>query len=675
MANRRQWLTGAGVGFVSAALIVSGLSGIAGDPPGAGRRLVTALAGAVGAEGATGPGGPDGVNGSSGASGSNGPDGPDGPDGSNGPAGASGATPTPPPRASYAPMGAFTDSGAEGVARIGALESWLGGTEATVGHTYLPGDDWSGIEGSGGLLQPWAAWKRAKSDRLFVLNVPMQEHNEDRVPDRDVRELIQEGARGDFDGHFTRLAHRLVDLGVPDTVIVLGWEMNGTTYTHRCGPDPSGWKTYWNRIVKAMRAVPGQRFRFDFTPNRGQDAIGWTECYPGDATVDIVGMDSYDQPPGETFYDQVNEAYGLQAQVDFADLHGKEISYPEWGLFRNGDNPDYMRQMLQWINDHQPVYQTITDYCPHGVWQCTENPKSSKVYRNALFDLKPAPAPSETPTPTETPTSTGTPTPTETPTPTGTPTPTDTPTVTPTPTDTPTDTPTVTPTPTDTPSGTPTDTPTPSVSPSATPTETPTPTDTPTVTPTPSGTLTPEPSLSPSPTPTAPTTPSVSPSPDLSPSPAVSPSASPTPSVLPPVTPTPALTPVAVPTPLPAVTPGPTPVPQAGPSPLPPVVEACLPLQLSEEMQKQYASGQVCIKLQPKAPGEQTATPTPSASTLGSPTPTPTAPTSESPTPEAPTPAVPTTPTPTLPPTATSAVKPESVQEAAPATSPTPPAG
>ncbi|MBD0739012.1 hypothetical protein BGM09_06170 [Streptomyces sp. CBMA29] len=624
MANRRQWLTGAGVGFVSAALIMSGLSGLSGvasDPPGAGRRLVTALAGAVGAEGAAGPGGADGPNGSNGSN---------GPNGSGGSAGASGGTPTPPPRASYAPMGAFTDSGAEGVARIGALESWLGGTEATVGHTYLPGDDWSGIEGSGGLLQPWATWKRAKPDRLFVLNVPMQEHNEDRVPDRDVRELIQEGARGDFDGHFTRLAHRLVDLGVPDTVIVLGWEMNGTTYTHRCGPDPSGWKTYWNRIVKAMRAVPGQRFRFDFTPNRGQDAIGWTECYPGDATVDIVGMDSYDQPPGETFYDQVNEAYGLQAQVDFADRHGKEISYPEWGLFRNGDNPDYMRQMLQWINDHQPVYQTITDYCPHGVWQCTENPKSSKVYRNALFDLKPAPTPSETPTPTPTPT------PTETPTPTVTPTPTDTPSGTPTPTDTPTVT------------ATPTDTPTPSVSPSATPTETPTPTDTPTVTPTPtpSGTLTPEPSLSPSPTPTAPTTPSVSPSPELSPSPAVSPSASPTPSVLPPVTPTPALTPVAVPT-LPAITPGPTPVPQAGPSPLPPVVEACLPLQLSEEMQKQYASGQVCIKLQPKAPGEQTATPTPTVPTPESPTPT-------VPMPESPTPTVPTTPTPTLPPTATS---------------------
>ncbi|HEY3483699.1 MAG TPA: glycosyl hydrolase [Streptomyces sp.] len=301
-------------------------------------------------------------------------------------------------------MGAFTDSGIEGVQHISALESWLGGTEMRVGHTYLPGDSWSSIEGGGGLLEPWAEWKRADPDRLFVLNVPMQEHNEDHLDDDEVRDLIQAGARGDFDRHFAELGHRLVDLGVPDTVIVLGWEMNGTTYSHRCGPDPEDWKTYWNRIVAAMRATPGQHFRFDFAPNRGEDAIGWTACYPGDAGVDILGMDSYDQPPGDSFYDEVTEPYGLQAQVDFATKHKKAISYPEWGLFRNGDDPDYMRLMLDWIDDHKPLYETITDYCPHGVWQCADNPKSSDVYRSMLFDRKPVAPPAPSPTPTPVPT-------------------------------------------------------------------------------------------------------------------------------------------------------------------------------------------------------------------------------------------------------------------------------
>lgn len=322
--------------------------------------------------------------------------------------------------AARAPMGAFTSSGADGVQRIADLEKWLGGTSLTVGHTYLPGESWSNIEGEPELLQPWAKWKKAEADRLFVLNVPMQERNEQHISDEEVRSLLRSGAAGRFDSHFTELARRLVALGVPDTVIVLGWEMNGTTYTHRCGPDPASWKTYWNRVVKAMRAVPGQRFRFDFTPNRGQDAVGWTSCYPGDSVVDIIGMDSYDQPPGDSFYDQVEEPYGLQAQVDFAAAHGKPVSYPEWGLFRNGDNADYMRMMLQWITDHRPVYQTLTDYCPHGVWQCSDNPKSSKVFRASNFarvDPVPVPVPVPTPVPTPVPSVTPAPVPGVSPTP------------------------------------------------------------------------------------------------------------------------------------------------------------------------------------------------------------------------------------------------------------------
>ncbi|MDD9382660.1 glycosyl hydrolase [Streptomyces sp. ZAF1911] len=288
-------------------------------------------------------------------------------------------------------MGAYLDYGPPGVARIPFLSNWLGGKEIRVGHTYLPGDQWAGIEGNVGFLDDWAQWRRQRTDRLFVLNVPMQERNEDRIPDRQVAQLIRAGAEGQYDRHFKKLAERLVALGVPDTVIVLGWEMNGVTYTHRCGPDPENWKAYWKRVVNTMRSVPGQKFKFDFTPNRGTDAIGWTKCYPGDDVVDIVGMDSYDQGPGRTFDDQISQPYGLQQHVDFARAHGKEISYPEWGLFRNGDNPEYVRRMLQWIEKQKPLYHTITDYCPHGVWQCKQNPASTKVFREALTPQRPDP--------------------------------------------------------------------------------------------------------------------------------------------------------------------------------------------------------------------------------------------------------------------------------------------
>ncbi|GAB7108508.1 glycosyl hydrolase [Streptomyces phaeofaciens JCM 4814] len=312
--------------------------------------------------------------------------------------------PTPAAPARQAPaFGAYLDYGAWGVARIAQLGEWLGGAELRVGHTYLPGDRWRNIEGPPGFLDVWADWRREKADRMLVLNVPMMERNEEGVSDDEVRTLLRQGAEGLFDHHFRALAERLVALEVPDTVIVLGWEMNGTTYTHRCGPDPGAWKAYWNRIVTTMRSVPGQRFAFDFTPSRGKDAIAWTECYPGDDTVDVVGMDSYDQPAGLSFDEQVGEPYGLQAHVDFARAHGKPVSYPEWGLFRNGDNPEYMRRMLAWMDEQQPLYHTLTDYCPHGVWQCGRNPKASEVYRSVLSGRTDRPAtPVEPPAPAST---------------------------------------------------------------------------------------------------------------------------------------------------------------------------------------------------------------------------------------------------------------------------------
>ncbi|MCX5003953.1 glycosyl hydrolase [Streptomyces sp. NBC_00638] len=454
---------------------------------------------------------------------------------------ATGVKPT--PAVKQAPVeppafGAYLDYGTRGIARMEQFSQWLGGTELRVGHTYLPGDLWSNIEGAHGFLDAWADWRRAKADRMLVLNVPMMERNEEGLSDGHVGLLLREAAAGEFDHHFRALAERLVELNVPDTVIVLGWEMNGITYTHRCGPDPEAWKKYWNRIVAAMRSVPGQKFRFDFAPSRGRDAIPWTECYPGDDTVDIIGMDSYDQPSGLSFDEQVKEPYGLQEQVDFAKSHGKAISYPEWGLFHNGDNAEYVKRMLAWIDEHKPLYHTLTDYCPHGVWQCEDNPQASQVYRAALSHLTdpatdpvtdpatdpvtdPATDPTPTPEPASTPTPEPTPTPTPKPTPTPTPEPTSTPTPKPTPTPTPTPEPTSTPTPTTEPASTPT--------PEPTPTKTPTPEQPSVPTPTPTPTPTPEPASTPTPTPTPAKTPTPEPAPTSTPEPASTPTPTPTP--------------------------------------------------------------------------------------------------------------------------------------------------
>jgi Glycosyl hydrolase family 26 len=277
------------------------------------------------------------------------------------------------------PLGAFLDSGGDGVQAIGGFSAAMH-VNFTVGHAYLPGHTWDDIEGPDWVLNPWTQWRAAASDRMFVLNVPMLAPNEPPSAPDAVASGLQAGAGGAEDGHFRVLAQRLIERRAADAVIVLGWEMNGTSYSSRCAPDPQAWKAYWRRIVAAMRSVPGQKFRFDFAPTRGPQAIGWTQCYPGDDVVDYIGMDTYDQHPGLSFADYLGQPYGLQAQADFAAAHGKPMSYPEWGLFDYGDDADYIRSMHTWITTHNVAYQSITDYCPHGIWQCDKNPASRRVY-------------------------------------------------------------------------------------------------------------------------------------------------------------------------------------------------------------------------------------------------------------------------------------------------------
>jgi Glycosyl hydrolase family 26 len=329
-----------------------------------------------------------------------GPSGPAAPNATSGATSGAGSDDTAlPPHA--VPFGLFLGSD-ESDAEEAKVSQWLGGAPIQVGHTYLPGNHWDDIEGSPTLLGAWAVWKAEQPQRMLVIGTPMLPDNEGDVPDDEVQQQLREGADGQNDAHFTTLARRLVALGLPDAVLTLGWEMNGTTYTSRCGPDPTAWKAYWRHIVTAMRAVPGQHLRFEFAPTRGADAHPWPDCYPGDDVTDVIGMDSYDMAADDPdvtadFDSYIHEPYGLLAQVRFARQHRKPVSYPEWGMYNRGDDPVYVQRMLEWISTHDTLYQTVTDYCPHGVWRCPSNPRASGVFRRMLSA---APPPGPTPTTT-----------------------------------------------------------------------------------------------------------------------------------------------------------------------------------------------------------------------------------------------------------------------------------
>ena len=56
--------------------------------------------------------------------------------------------------------------------------------------------------------------------------------------------------------------------------------------------------------------------------------------------------------------------------------------------FLYGGNATYIEEMYNWISTHDVAYQTITYYCPHGVWQCGLNQRASDAYRR-LFGQTP----------------------------------------------------------------------------------------------------------------------------------------------------------------------------------------------------------------------------------------------------------------------------------------------
>lgn len=278
-------------------------------------------------------------------------------------------------------LGVFLGSDSDGVARVPDFERWLG-ARVTVGRTYLGGRSWNDIDDGDSIIDPWAQWKNAAPRRLLVINVPLLQPNEPAPDDTTVHEMLHAGASGAFDHHFRALGEHLVRVGAPDVVLDLGWEMNGLTYTSRCQPDPQTWIAHYRRVVSVLRAVPGQAFRFEFTPDRGQNAIPWTSCYPGDDVVDIIGMHTYDQPPGQTFQEYATQPLGLDAAADFARAHHKRLAIPEWGLRDHPDNAEYVTALARWMRANDVLYHSISDYCPHGVWRCGANPNASTAYRS-----------------------------------------------------------------------------------------------------------------------------------------------------------------------------------------------------------------------------------------------------------------------------------------------------
>lgn len=258
-------------------------------------------------------------------------------------------------------LGSYRGPGCDGRKAMHVFEDFVGRkVERTV--DALNQESWAEMKSS----IPWITKCWRGSDIKLTLSVPM-------LP-KDRSGTLAEGAAGAYDSIFIMTARALIQNGHPDAIIRIGWEFNGDWMPWRAMDDPENYKAYFRRIVGIMRDAPGQKFRFEWCPNHGRKAMDPTEAYPGDDVVDIIGQDVYAETWGidgmsaqERFQYYLDQPFGLKWHRDFAAAHGKDISYPEWGVGTRpdgkgvGDDPVFIEGMADWFAEVRPLYQSYWD--------------------------------------------------------------------------------------------------------------------------------------------------------------------------------------------------------------------------------------------------------------------------------------------------------------------------
>lgn len=278
--------------------------------------------------------------------------------------------------------------GAHDPSGVAGFERWLGARVSVV-EDFIVATSWRTISHPR-LLTRWNAGARKSPPYRMVYGVPIIPYSGGSLAD---------GATGAYNPYFRSLARTLVRARQGNAILRLGWEFSGGWYPWSVHSDSeaASFVAYWRQIVRTMRAV-SPRFRFDWNP-----AIGWAPfdlpgSYPGNAYVDYIGEDVYDQSwiadytsPRARWRDFVHGQWSLEWQREFAASHGKPVSFPEWGVTTRpdghggGDNPYFVQKMRYWIAHSKVGYQVYFDFdAPDGNHRLSQFPQSAATFR-ALF--------------------------------------------------------------------------------------------------------------------------------------------------------------------------------------------------------------------------------------------------------------------------------------------------
>jgi len=290
--------------------------------------------------------------------------------------------PTPPVPASGAPhpaLGVYAGPGAQ--AAVASFATAVGAPTAYA-LDYLDGSSWQTIADPSWILAKWTG-----SPYRMILVVPML------VPGSN----LAEGASGAYDADFDQLATNLVNEGFASSWLVIGSDPNVSTALWHVDSSltASEYVSYWNQIVKTMRSVPGESFRFVWDTTPLTNGITPQDVYPGNASVDVIATDAFDADPevpaAQRWSSLLNGMYGLNWFATFSSHEGKPLMLAKWGVVPatvpggNGDDPSFVRQLWTWSASNRVAVLVTWDY---GTWSVTGGgfPQSLAALRSVTVD-------------------------------------------------------------------------------------------------------------------------------------------------------------------------------------------------------------------------------------------------------------------------------------------------
>jgi len=200
---------------------------------------------------------------------------------------------------------------------------------------------------------------------------------------------LDQAAAGAYDGYWRSVAQQLADTRPQDEVIYVrtGWEFNGNWMPWAAKGNEQAFIEAFRGFVDVFRSV-SDRFVFEWNVNIGDMGMNPADAYPGDAWVDIIGMDFYwntrwdPSDPDQAWNYMVNRKYGLQWLEDFAAARSKPTAYSEWGVMSDNAG-SYLEKARAWFESHDVVYQNYwnSDYAFAGSLTDGSYPNAAEAYR------------------------------------------------------------------------------------------------------------------------------------------------------------------------------------------------------------------------------------------------------------------------------------------------------